>query len=118
MKKNFEILRYQARPADNILRGYEQLDSRVGARSCPPAAGRVGGNLFHTRKACNKDLPADTWKTISIPLTHVASQMKRGHRQDGSPDLDVLTAYLIHASTMGQDAGLVFDRMSITNRHE
>lgn len=99
-------------------RAFARITIMIGARSYPPAGGRIGSNLFYTRKAWNEALPADTWKTISVPLKDIAWQMKQGEKVNGPPDLTGLAAYLIHISTMEQDAGLTVDRMWITDDTE
>ncbi|MEM9369405.1 MAG: FecR family protein [Planctomycetota bacterium] len=96
-------------------RAFARITIMIGARSYPPARGRVGGNLFYTKQAWNKDLPPGTWKTIAIPLKEVAWQMKQAKRVVGSSDLAGIAAYLIHISTEQQDAGLTIERMWITN---
>ena len=97
---------------------FARITIMVGTRSYPPATGRIGGNLFYTKKAWNEDLPADTWKTVSVPLKEVAWHVKQGIKNSGAPDMDGLAAYLIHVTTMNQDAGLIIDRMWITNEAE
>lgn len=99
-------------------RDFARITIMLGTRSYPPATGRIGGNLFYTLKAWNEDLPPDTWKTISVPLKDVAWQMKQGRRVTGPPDLAGKAAYLIHVSTMDQDAGLTIGRVWITNEAE
>ncbi len=99
-------------------RAFARITIMIGTRSYPPARGRVGGNLFYTKKAWNEDLPPDTWKTVSIPLKDVAWQMKQGKRVNGPSELAGIAAYLIHISTENEDAGLTIDRMWITNEAE
>lgn len=94
---------------------FARITIMIGTRSYPPATGRIGGNLFYTRKAWNEELPAETWKTISIPLKDVAWQMKQGKKVHGPSDLQSTAAYLIHVSTMRQDIGLTIERIWITN---
>jgi hypothetical protein len=94
---------------------FARLTIMIGICSYPPARGRTGGNLFYTRKAWNEELPADTLKTISVPLKDVAWQMKQGKKVNGPSDLESIAAYLIHVSTMRQDIGLAIERMWITN---
>lgn len=97
---------------------FARITIMLGTRAYPPKTGRIGGNLFYTRKAWNEGLPADTWKTISVPLKDVSWQMRQGKKVSGSPVLDELAVYLIHVSTMQEDAGLIVDRMWITNAAE
>ena len=97
---------------------FARITIMVGTRSYPPATGRTGGNLFYTKKAWNEDLPADTWKTISIPLKDIGWQIKQGKRSSGPFQWQGLAAYLIHVSTMEQDSGLMIDRIWITHPTE
>lgn len=97
---------------------FARITIMIGTRSYPPAKGRVGGNLFYTKKAWNEELLSDTWKTISVPLRDVDWQMKRGRKVRGASDLEGLAAYLVHVSTMEHDAGLIIGRMWITNSEE
>lgn len=99
-------------------RVFARITIMIGTRSYPPASGRIGGNLFYTKKSWNEELPADTWKTISVPLKDVDWQMKQGKKVNGPSDLAGIAAYLIHISTMSQDAGVTIDRMWITNEAE
>ena len=87
----------------------------VAARCYPPTEAGKGANLFYTLRAWNADLPADTWRTISIPLKDAGWHLIQGIKKGGAPDLDGLAAYLIHVTTMEQDIGLAIDRMWITN---
>ena len=104
------------------LRFRQSLATRItimiGTRAYPPEKGQVGGNLFYTKKAWNEDLPAGSWRTITIPLQDVSWHVKRGERMKGPADLEGLAAYLIHVNTMQKDAGLVIDRMWITRGAE
>lgn len=97
---------------------FARITIMIATRSYPPATGRIGGNLFYTKKAWNELLPANTWKTISVPLRDVAWQMKQGKKVSTPSDLEGLAAYLIHVSTMEQDVGLTIDRMWITDERE
>ena len=97
---------------------FARITIMIATRSYPPATGRIGGNLFYTKKAWNEQLPADTWRTISVPLRDVAWQMKQGKKASAPSDLEGLAAYLIHVSTMEQDVGLTIDRMWITGEQE
>ena len=97
---------------------FARMTIMIGTRCYPPATGRVGGNLFYTKRAWNEELPSDTWKTISVPLRDVSWEISQGKRVRGPTDLDGLAAYLIHITTMDQDAGLMIDRMWITNESE
>lgn len=97
---------------------FARITIMVGTRSYPPATGRVGRNLFYTKKAWNEDLLPETWKTISVPLRDVAWYMKQGTKESGAPELEGLAAYLIHVTTMEHDAELLVDRIWITSQSE
>lgn len=94
---------------------FARITLMIGTRAYPPETGRIGGNLFYTKKAWNEDLPPDTWRTISVPLSDLGWQMKQGKKVAGPAPLESLAAYLIHVSTMKQDAGLMIDRIWISN---
>ena len=97
---------------------FARITIMIGTRSYPPAKGRTGGNLFYTKQAWNKGLPADTWETISVPINDVAWHIKQGAKLNGAPALDGLAAYLIHVTTMHQNSELVIDRIWITHGPE
>lgn len=94
---------------------FGRMTIMIGTRSYPPTTGSVGANLFYTKKAWNENLPPHLWWTISIPLSDVSWHIRQGVKNGGAPAWDPLAAYLIHITTMERDAGLIIDRVWITN---
>lgn len=97
---------------------FARITIMIGARAYPPENGRLGANLFYTRKAWNETLEADTWKTISLPLRDVDWHIRRRLKQGGAPEMTGLAAYMVHVTTMQHDAGLTVDRLWLTREEE
>lgn len=86
----------------------------INPRPYSPDKSSVGGNLYYEDIAAGMMLNDSQWHTVSVPLSDISFYGAEGRKQFGSPGLEGLAAYVVHLTTLGQDAGLLVDQMWVT----
>lgn len=90
----------------------------INPRPYSPEKASVGGNLYYEDIAAGMKLDDSSWHTVSVPLADISFYGGEERKEFGSPGLEGLAAYIVHLTTLGQDAGLLVEKMWVTRQGE